>query len=116
MCCFRLPGPANSTACKRRNEFCVELNAGIGQPIVRCWRLVVAYKLRFKSIRGEPLINLVARDFESRGKSDVGVERCQRFVSQLLRQRMQSVQAVRPAANNNGLIQPRPERLNQPRE
>ena len=38
----------------------------------------------------KPFTDLVASDFETRGKSDVRVESGQRFVSQLLRQGMQS--------------------------
>jgi hypothetical protein len=52
------------------------------------WGFVVSKKFGFKPVRGEPLINFVARHFESRGKSDVRVEGCQWFVSRLLRQWM----------------------------
>ena len=72
----------NARLCKRSNELCVKLDARIDQAIVRCWRFMVSQKFRFEPIRGKPLINLVACDFETRGKSDIRVESCQRFVSQ----------------------------------
>ena len=41
MCVAWFPAPADSAACKRRHEFCVELSSGISQAIVSGWRLVV---------------------------------------------------------------------------
>ena len=42
LCAFGSSAPGDSTACERRHEFYVELDAGISQTIVGGWRFVVS--------------------------------------------------------------------------
>jgi hypothetical protein len=59
MCVAWFPAPADSAACKRRHEFCVELSSGISQAIVSGWRLVVLeipLHRKFEFLLSVPLI------------------------------------------------------------
>ena len=68
------------------------------------------------SCKQPPLADLLARRVQIRGNGAIRVEGPQRFIIERLRQRMQAVQPVRPAADDHDTIKPRIECIDQASE
>lgn len=96
-------------------KLCVETTVVGGDVVVCRWRLHLPHQLFAKAIFEQTLPNLSGRG-QLRRNGNIGIQGSQGFIVKRLRQRMQAVEPVRPAADDNNLIEPRIQGVDQTRE
>jgi hypothetical protein len=99
-----------------RQELRIEAGLSLDQVVMRCrWPRLSAHLL-LKAVRDQTIVDVLSRNRQLRRDGNVRVEGSKRLVFQRLRQRMQPIEAVRPAADQHDLVESRIQRLDQPCE
>lgn len=108
-----LASALDCAAFERCQELCVEAVVAALYAIM-CGRwLRVAHQFLAELLCKQPLTNLLARRGQIERNGDISVEGSQGFIIERLRQRMQAVKTVRPAANDDDAVEPRFESFDQ---
>ena len=103
-------------ALKRRQKLRVKAVVSALDPVVRSRRLHIAHQLFAEVPFKQARANLLAGSGQIERDGDVGVECSERLVVERLRERVQAVEAVCPATDDDDLVEPRFEGFDQARE